>query len=212
MHRLIDIYVDLPELKEEALAMDSDVKPNNVVVLLNRGLEIMLRLQEWNRERSQLPQSQVNFVQSTINYPDTPNPFDTCFEYTSFRAAQIASLHNAAILQTAEIVLTVCKAACNVVNQSDMLGHIDLHGLRSSSRNAAIHICRSIQFQIRQNNGAIGPLHVLFPMRMAYKALGQSSTPGGKWLKRLLIDMSGFAGWAVTNPSVILGNTAFQVV
>jgi hypothetical protein len=53
----------------------------------------------------------------------------------------------------------------------------------SLSRTAAVEICRSIPFQLSRTSSLTGQFLVLYPLRMAWKALG-----GSRWVQDLLDD------------------------
>ncbi|KZF19234.1 hypothetical protein L228DRAFT_286088 [Xylona heveae TC161] len=58
--------------------------------------------------------------------------------------------------------------------------------LNEMATGAAIEVCRGVHYHLLDHQRSAGELFLLFPLRMAWKALGKSTTPQGRWCENML--------------------------
>ncbi|KAI1628235.1 hypothetical protein EDD37DRAFT_299988 [Exophiala viscosa] len=175
---LMDVIAVLPTIKEQLQTCpDSPELPAAV-------LDILTRLISWRKEWDLLPESQTVSISPSDAGDRGQDMFGSDLHYTSILAASYTCLYDAALIQAAEALFSI-PLSDTPTPLSDM-SEADFAHIRTLSREAAVEICRSIQYQLSSATPMMGQFMVLYPLRMAWKALGGSLTKEGKWLEDML--------------------------
>jgi hypothetical protein len=69
-----------------------------------------------------------------------------------------------------------------------VVGEVSPH--EQAIRSAVLFICRSVDFHLNQTWTELGAFNLLFPVRMAYEAVGRGQGAVGEWLEKVLEDIS----------------------
>ncbi|KAK4934330.1 hypothetical protein LTR10_024374 [Elasticomyces elasticus] len=174
---LVDVSADLPNIKEQLQACPGSPELPPAV------LDILTRLSNWRKQWDLLPESQTVCV-SAVDASDRQDLFGSDLHYTSILAATYVCLYDAAVIQAAEALSSIPLS--NVPTPLTDMSEADFAHVRKLSREAAVEICRSIQYQLSAAHPMMGQFVVLYPLRMAWKALGGSLTKEGKWVEDML--------------------------
>lgn len=195
MHEFVNIYVDLPGIKHDAQVLQKHhADDQELLVFFSRSLDMISRLKAWRAQWDLSPEGQIKIIEKNVE--DGSSPFPVSFEFTSFWTAENFLLHNAAILQTIELVQSTHEAAkIDSPHSPPYLQPSALEILASLAHTAAIEVCQSLDYELNSDFGAIGQLLVLFPIRMAWKALGHGASPECRWLECLLDRLVSSGGW-----------------
>lgn len=175
-HAMIDIAADIPTVKEQLHTNpDSPELPSAV-------LDILTRMLSWRKQWDLLPDSQTVCISSSeVTEGDL---FGSDLHYANLQAAIYTCTYDAAWIQAAEILSAIPLSSTRTA-LTDM-SEADFAHIQAMSREAAIEICRSIQYQLSNTNPMTAQFMVLYPLRMAWKALGGSLTKEGKWIEDIL--------------------------
>lgn len=111
------------------------------------------------------------------NDPEGLKTWSTDIDCVSLYAANSYAVYNATVLLA--IDLAVQSAGPNDLKP----GSGDASQLLTRSRHAAMEICRIIDFHMTHAYGRMSELILVWPIRMAWTALGKDTTPEGRWLE-----------------------------
>lgn len=193
LKRLTDVLADCPELFvlrgrieqsspifcEQHLQMQS---------LLCKTQDVLNRLYQWEREWGLSVNDAYTEVSSPTTTPVVPDPsgmptpvWSTIFHYKSLYHANALTLYHAALVLVLRFLSGV-NLALNNNNESE--------ALQAQIRDAGLAICRSVDYHLTQTWTELGSFNVLFPLRMAYEAVGREFPAIGAWLTTVLDDIA----------------------
>ncbi|KAL7952814.1 hypothetical protein V8C34DRAFT_318714 [Trichoderma compactum] len=196
MQHLIDILADCPELfvlRESLPAKTAQLERRYALHQLEeKAYAILDSLQTWKQGPGIRPWTDVPSPSSTPEIMDSegrPTPiWHTVYHFESLYQANIMSLYHGAIILVSRLCLGIqLELDANMCEE-----------IRASINMAGIAICRSMNYHMERRGDDISSLFVLFPLRMAFDAVGISNVEIGLWLKAILQQIySGSAGrWA----------------
>lgn len=116
----------------------------------------------------------------------------TILQYKSYEQANIYALYNATLIfllrQVEEIIyVTPGLASLPIVETCP-----------SKLYTAGIEICRSVDYHLEGMRDGVGSFGILYPLRMAYDAVGRHDELVGAWLKNVLKKIKESTGrWAI---------------
>ena len=178
MHSLLDILADLPGLKEE-FNHESDS-----FNLEEKSLTIYSNLLHWRRAWDRVPEGVITTALGKDSIPLEFAAFGPALNFTSLMAANCVCIYDATLIQTVELLSLSLSRQQNCGLPATKVSHYNQ--ALSVSNAAAIEICRSVAFQISGTTSMSGQFLVLFPLRMAWKALGGSLSIEGQWIEQVL--------------------------
>ncbi|KAK4508676.1 hypothetical protein PRZ48_002415 [Zasmidium cellare] len=165
MHELLDIVADLPGLKTskqpETTARDARA--------------ILHRLDTWHRTWDDT--LETNLVLSALpSDPDYPSTWAGPITSSNLLAANCFCIYNAAVIMATDHALKTSQAKDLQPGDASILFH--------QRYEAAVGICRALDCHFESNAGTFGGLCVLWPLRMAAKALKGGTAQEKMWLER----------------------------
>lgn len=197
MQLLIDILADCPELfvLRESIPADSAPRDrrSSLCCLQEKAYTILDNLHTWKQSTFLSLWTEVPSPSSTPKLADLEGQltpvWPTVFRFESLDQANITSLYHSAII----LVLKLCIGTQLELNDDEKCEE-----MRASMNTAGIAICRSMDYHIERRGDDVGSLFILFPLRMAFDAVGIDNVEIGSWLKAILQKISsGSAGrWA----------------
>lgn len=197
MQLLVDILVDCPELfvLRESIPADPESHDRHLALfwLQGKARAILSSLDMWRETTLLRPLTEVpspSTTPKTLNQEGRLAPaWDTVFQFQSLYQANILTLYHGMVILVLRFYLGIQLALNDVQNCEETQASINAAG---------IAICRSMDFQIDRRGDDIGSLFILFPLRMAFDAIGTDNVEIGSWLKDILRKISsGSAGrWA----------------
>ncbi|QYT05891.1 Zn(2)-C6 fungal-type domain-containing protein [Trichoderma simmonsii] len=196
MQLLIDILADCPELfvlRESLPAKPAQLERRSALHQLEEKAYATLdSLHAWKQGPGISPWTEVPSPSSTPEILDSEGLsmpiWQTVYHFESLYQANIMSLYHGAIILVSRLCLGI---------------QLELDGdkcaeIRASINMAGLSICRSINYHMERRGDDISSLFILFPLRMAFDAVGVDNVEIGSWLKAILQQIySGSAGrWA----------------
>lgn len=193
LKRLIDIMADCPKLfflraRIEQSQTTLDVKALQTRSLENETLHVLHNLHHWEHEWGLSVNDTYIEVESPATTPVTLEPlgiptpiWPTILRYKSpYHANTLTFYHGAVILVLR--LLNGLKLSLQQDHETEAI-HKQIH-------NAGVFICRSVDYHLDQTWSEMGSLDLLFPLRMAYEAVGKEEPAVSMWLKNVLDDIS----------------------
>jgi hypothetical protein len=197
---LVDILTDCPQLFVLKDQMYTS-KVTEEALILARELEehtqsLLAQLESWKASWDAIQGDYCSETPVTSSTPSmiSPNgnriPFwKTNLEYNTMRQADAITIYNATIILFLKILQEVaypCALFSTVQLPERMYA-------------AGIEICRSAEYHLRIMREGAGSFYLLFPLRMAWDAIGKFEPAIGFWLEEVLQKIqSGAAGrWAI---------------
>jgi hypothetical protein len=187
---LHDILADCPELfvvRDRIIQTQQSQAKKSAQLrqALNKVQEVYDNLQRWNslwgpHECTEIPPS-TNTPVIVNSAGSTTLAWSSVFQFESFYQANILTLHYAIL-----ILVLRFRASIRVLlgeSEQDLSQQQEIY-------NAGLFICRSVDFHLNQTWTELGTFNLLFPMRMAYEAVGRNRTAVGIWLETMLDDIS----------------------
>jgi hypothetical protein len=186
---LFDILSDCPELfvlrdrlstildhcKRSVAIHDLDAK----VRYLLHDLEQWYQL--WTSDLShiciEVPSPPTTPAYMDSNGQETPI-WSTILQYSSLHHSNLVTMYNGGLVLLIRFILST-EIHC-----------LDSEYLQSRMYEAGVIICRSVEYHYRQSSGEMGGFFLLFPLRMAYDAVGRSNPAIETWLKVVLDDIA----------------------
>ncbi|KAK9369815.1 hypothetical protein V1509DRAFT_638497 [Lipomyces kononenkoae] len=192
MQLLMDILADCPDLFIEKEQIMSDAGTDNHVIewrKLRAKVKLVLdRLAEWERDWeannsgycSEVPAPST--TPTLIDYRGISVPaWNTVLEYNSLYHANTVVVYNA-ILILVQILGHKIAFSGNV----PALHSQNVASFPDRTFSASLVICRSVEYHLQSLRKGAGSFFLLFPLRMAYDAIGQSNPVIGAWLHDVL--------------------------
>jgi hypothetical protein len=197
---LVDILADCPQLfvlKDQMYASKVNEDARTLARQLERQTQSLLaQLEVWKTSwdvvqgdyYSETPIS--SRTPSLISTDGRPLPFwTTNLQYDTLRQANAMTTYNACIILLLKIIQEI----------SSFCGLLSTAQLPSKMYNAGIQICRSAEYHLQAIRDGGRSFHILFPLRMAWDAVGKFEPAIRIWLTDTLREIqSGAAGrWAI---------------
>jgi hypothetical protein len=186
---LFDILSDCPELfvlRDRLSAIQDQCERSSAVKNLAAQARLILHnLDQWDQIwTSDLSHECIEAPSppSTPTYVDlngqTVPLWSTILQYESLHHSNLLTVYNGALVLVLRFILDI-DIKCT-----------DGDYLQSRMYEAGIIICRSVEYHYRQSSGDQGGFFLLFPLRMAYDAVGRSNAAIERWLKVVLDDIA----------------------
>lgn len=202
-HYLHDILCDMPGLLEDTLNLEnSEIISQDYISrheALSRNILIQLRtLYEW-RVTWQEENSNLCYEIPASGARGQPI-FHTVFHYSNLTSANGIAMYNAILLFLLRlgnrVIGTSFDPSIPALHLSNDTSYDPLlpPGSVQNPRDAALEICRSVDYHLLDSAGNAGAFFLLFPLRLAYLTMDPGSREA-LWLinvMRQLADTSGF--------------------
>lgn len=167
---LLDILVELPALVERSR------KQIDVSSITSDALAVLNKLDKWWEHWRFLPSSRMSDVEAKQDHEGLKT-WTTEISCVSLYAANSYAMYNATV------ILAIDTAVKSAGPKNLKLGCGEISRLLFKIRHAALEICRIIDFHLTHAYGRMSELILIWPIRMAWMALGKGSTPEGRWLE-----------------------------
>lgn len=195
--RLVDILADCPGLFVERSSLASTPQSSHRESaqddLLRRIRSLLDQLDQWKQQgglshvescHEVVPESATPIL---INDRGVQVPaWTTALEYESLDAANQVTLYYAISILILRLAQETASVA--VTTPTQVLDAVDFPERIMS---ASLAICRSVQFHLEMIRCGAGSFFLLFPLRMAYDAIGRSHPAIGTWLEDVLQQIQG---------------------
>lgn len=190
---LTDIVADCPELfavRDQVMRThkSQDSRDLQLQSLLDKAQEVYDSLRQW---KYSWETRDHRAYEEVLPPSTTPVVFDdlgkltlawtSVFQFDSLYHANVLTLYHATLILILRFIASIL-AACGAV--SETFAHEQL------IRSAGLFICRSVDFHLNQTWTELGAFNLLFPVRMAYEAVGRGHGAVGEWLEKVLQDIS----------------------
>jgi len=198
---LVDIIADCPQInvKMDELSTRMDALERNLgyQALLHTTMDILGQLEQWKYSCHQ----DISFeVPAPADTPKFLNPegkpiflWTTVLHYKSLHHANIAALYNATLI-------FLLKQIEELIYSTPSLASLPIvKAFPSRMYTAGIEICRSVDYHLAHMHDGVGSFMLLWPLRLAWDAVGQHDDVVGSWIKDVLKRIKeGSAGmWAI---------------
>jgi hypothetical protein len=204
--RLLDIVIDLPELLSIPTKLWTAKNPSTdlyqQVFRVNKDFKAKLtELEEWwdmwHLEHEEA-YWEVPADYSKLEPSHTPTRWSTVYEFTDVLVANDFATYHAI-----KVLILGLSRYIDSLEPSVKKAH--LLSMAKSSQRSGIEICRVVDYHLRDEHRGGGGLLLLFPFRLAWKALG-GDTPEGRWLEDVITNTtSGLSGEWTGASSLIFG-------
>ncbi|KAF2490866.1 hypothetical protein BU16DRAFT_136300 [Lophium mytilinum] len=197
---LVDILADCPQLlvlKDHMYASKATEEAQTLASELEEHTQTLLaQLEIW---KASWDASQGDYYSETpvtssapslLSPNGPPIPFwTTNYQYNTLRQANAMAMYNAAIILLLKI-LQELTYSCTLPSTAQLLDRM---------YTAGIEICRSAEYHLQVMREGAGSFYILFPLRMAWDAVGKVEPAIGVWLTDVLQQVqSGAVGrWAI---------------
>lgn len=136
--------------------------------------------QEWAStacyKRSEVPTPPSPHDLEMSNHLSTPI-WPTVLQYPSQVAANAITIYNGALILVMRLMKGLSLEAGDTLSCEDLQCRVHAAG---------VAICRRIEFQLDLQRDGHDSFSLLFPLRMAYSAIGETDSVIGAWLKSVL--------------------------
>ncbi|KAF2812158.1 uncharacterized protein BDZ99DRAFT_382807 [Mytilinidion resinicola] len=189
MQFLVDILADCPYLymvKEEITSSGGILLELSAAQhIVNKVSEILKKLESWKIQWDSEHGNACFEVAAPQTGPVYHNPdgetmsvWSTILHYESLSAANETTLYNAILI----LLLKLAQDLLLFTDDPNFGGDL----IASRMYAAGIEICRSVEYHLLHYQVGVGSFYVLFPLRMAWQAVGRSNSCIGLWLEHLL--------------------------
>ncbi|KAF3001280.1 hypothetical protein E8E13_004277 [Curvularia kusanoi] len=153
--------------------------------ILDKAQEVRANLHQWNESWGHHAYTEILPPATTPVIADTTGgttlAWTSVFHFETLYQANILTLYRATLILILRFITSVRTA----------LGKVDeLHVHQQEILDAGLFICRSVDFHLSQIWTELGAFNLLFPVRMAYDAVGREQSAIGLWLEKILDDIS----------------------
>ncbi|KAH8697589.1 hypothetical protein BGW36DRAFT_295630 [Talaromyces proteolyticus] len=192
MQFLVDILADFPELfveKEDIVSNNSfDYRVMKWGHLRSKVDHVLHQLADWEQDWNMKNPGCCRQVPAPPTTPTVINAlglsipaWETIIEYESLYHANTVIVYNATLIMAQRLAQTI--AFSGELHHPSALNAAEL-----SDRNlaAGLIICRSIEYHLESMRKGAGSFFLLFPLRMAHDAIGNSNSIIGAWLQDVL--------------------------
>lgn len=191
IHVLMDIFADLASLKEQR---DQDHANIN---LRDKAIKAISGLLMWRQTWDSTPNGMITEIICPRSEASPFQFFRSTLQFTSMHAAICTCLFDASLILAVELLTSAFERQPPFPPTPNDLSILHNNFL-ASARAAAVEICQSIAFQLSGTIPMTGQFLVMFPLRMAWKALGGSATIEGHWIEHQLAEFEkGRQQWGV---------------
>jgi hypothetical protein len=191
MDLLLDTICDVPALRSmlftsHDLANTAGTTATTYCALAANAIAVLNRLEEWRKTWDASPEGCIS-----QQYTDEEQPEPESLHFASLYAANCCSLYNASLILVLETILLSAQPGQSCPGDSTTL--------YEKSRQAAMEICASLDFQLQHAHTRLGQLYVLWPLREAGEILSKG-TPA----EQLLLDRqkqklaTGYDSWEIS--------------
>lgn len=190
---LTDIVADCPELfvlRDEILQAHANQSSQYMQLqqLLEKARNTLGSLHRWN-DAWVMANGQVytkvlppNTIPSSIDASGQDAPLWTSvFQFESLYHANALTLYYATLILVLRLVASIQVALGECEDKSIPEQQI---------YDAGLFICRSVDYHLNQTWTEMGAFNLLFPLRMAYEAIGREHDAIRAWLQKVLEDVS----------------------
>jgi hypothetical protein len=197
---LVDILADCPQLfvlKDQMYASETTEEAQILARELENQTQLLLaQLEIWKASWDVVQGdycSEIPLASSSptlISPNGTPIPFwTTNLRYNTLRQANAITTYHASTILLVKILQEVAYY-CDLSYTAQLPGKM---------YNAGVEICRSAEYHLQVMREGIGSFYILFPLRMAWDAVGKFEPAIGVWLADVLQNIrSGAEGrWAI---------------
>lgn len=194
MQRLVDYLADCPGLfveKDRIVAEGSTIihQPNDLINLFGKVTDLLDRLQQWNEQWEMENPDYCCEVPSPASTPLIPITSDgstqvqawsTVLEYKTLYHANTTIMYHGTII----LLLNLARSIMEIGTFSTLSAYppVDFDKLHTSG----INICRSVEYHLQSMRQGAGSFFILYPLRMAYAALGLTEPSIGLWIRDIL--------------------------
>ncbi|THY95362.1 hypothetical protein D6C92_04436 [Aureobasidium pullulans] len=193
MDFLLDIMSEIPALRSRLFKLQGNTGADNYGTssfyqLAGDALQVASQLQHWRSSWDLSPEG--NIIEFAVQEP-AKRLGEKSLHFTSLYAANCCSLYDASLILVLETVL-LCA-------QPGQLHPGIAATLFERSRQAAIEICQSLDYQLQNSHTRLGQLFILWPLREAGKILAK-----GRISEKLLLEQQkqklamGQDSWEIT--------------
>ena len=190
---LTDILADCPELfvvRDQILRTQKSRGSRYMQLqpLLEKAQAVYGSLRRWEYlwEKNEHREYKEVLPPSTtpVIFDDSGNPtlaWASIFQFDSLYHANVLTSYHATLILILRFIASIRVAlgvVCEEFAQEQLI------------RSAGVFICRSVDFHLNQTWTELGAFNLLFPVRMAYEAVGRGQGAIGEWLKKVLEDIS----------------------
>lgn len=190
---LTDIVADCPELfilRDEIMQRYTDRSSQQIQLqsLLEKAQKVLGNLHQWHDAWTMVNEQAYTEVLPLLTAPcnidssgkETP-VWTSVFQFESLYHANASTLYYATLILVlrfvAEIKVTIGEVEDNPLFEQQI-------------HSAGFFICRSVDFHLNQIWNQMGAFNLLFPLRMAYEAVGKDQAAVGAWVQKVLEDVS----------------------
>jgi hypothetical protein len=200
---LLDVLADCPQLLviKDRLAATTNAgeRTSRYQVLLRTVMDLLDQLEQWRQEWMASHKDFAVEIPAPENTPHFLTPankriplWPTIFRYESYQRANIHALSNATLIFLLRQIEDV------IYSNPGLASHPIVETCPSKMYTAGIQICRSVDYHLEGMRDGMGSFGILFPLRMAYDAVGRHDKLVGEWLKDVLKKIKESTGrWAI---------------
>lgn len=187
---LYDILADCPELfivRDRIMAAQESQadKSTQLQQILDEAQEVCARLHHWNESWGHHTYTEVLPPTTTPLIADTTGrstlAWTSIFHFETLYEANVLTTYRATLILILRFIASV-RIALGAVDEN--------HVHQQEILDAGLFICRSVDFHLSQMWTELGAFNLLFPVRMAYDAVGREQSAIGLWLEKILDDIS----------------------
>lgn len=191
MQFLYDILADCPGLfihKEEIESSPSPCDRSIEYVKLRRNISNVLdQLSQWEQDWEINNVGYSYEVSAPVTTPIMVNhwgrsvpAWETVIEYKSLYHANVVAVFNATVILV-QLLADELTFSGELPRDSQNQGSFP-----DRKFVASLTICRSVEYHLQSMRKGAGSFFLLFPLRMAYDAIGRSNPVIGTWLQNVL--------------------------
>lgn len=194
--RLIDFLADCPALFIDRDRLFSDQcaaieKTTGMIDVLNRAHDLLQQMEFWEKQWEREHPGYCYEVSTRLSIPNLTNPnyeeddvpaWSTVLDYITLDHANTMVVYNGALILLLNLVQSILqKGDLPVASDNNMSTY-----LPKKMTTAGLNICRSVEYHLQSLRQGAGSFYLLFPLRMAYDAVGRDNREIGFWIQDIL--------------------------
>lgn len=194
MQRLVDHLADCPGLfvENDRITAESSItvnQTNDLANLFKKIMDLLDSLQQWNEQWELENPDYCHEMPAPVSTPLIPimsdghtqvQAWSTVLEYkTLYHANAIIMYHGTIILLLKLAQSITAMSAFSTLSTYPPVDYDKLHA-------SGINICRSVEYHLQSMRQGAGSFFILYPLRMAYGALGYKEPSIGRWIQDVL--------------------------
>ena len=194
MQRLVDHLADSPALfvEKDRLVAESSItvdQTNDLISLFGKVTDLLDSLQQWNEQWEQenpdycfeMPApASTPLIRKTSDGSTQVQAWSTVLEYKTLYHANTIILYHGTIILLLNLARSMTEM--NAFSTLSAYPPLDVEKLH----NSGICICRSVDYHLQSMRQGAGSFFLLYPLRMAYAALGLTEPSIGVWIQGVL--------------------------